>query len=76
MDINEFIKNSIKKPIQKGDKVFVYNGEDELIETHSTIELGRGFFSMSNDTFYNFYGFNFVPTGIYYNISKRLAGKL
>ncbi len=76
MDIKDFIKNSIKKPIQRGDKVFVYNGHNELIATHSTIDLGKAFFTMSNDAFYNIYGFNFVPEGRYYDLSKKVAGKL
>jgi hypothetical protein len=76
MDINELIRNIIKRPFQRGNKVLVYDGNNKLIETHSTIELGKAYFSMSNDSFFDVYGFNFVPSGTYYELSKRAAGKL
>jgi hypothetical protein len=74
--MDDFIKNIIKKPVQKGNTVFIYNGKNELIKTYSTIELGKSYFSMSNDSFYNIYGFNFVPIGKYWELSKRAAGKM
>ena len=70
------IKMSIKTPKQVGSMVFVHNGAGELVETHKTIELGKAFFSMSNDAFYNTYSFNFVPEGKYWERSKRAAGKM
>ncbi len=74
--MDDFIKRLIKNPIQKGDKVLVYNGNNELVKTYSTVELGKAFFSMSNDSFYDVYGFNFVPRDPYYELSKRAAGKM
>lgn len=76
MSIDNYLKNLVKKPIQKGDTVFVYNGNDELIRTYRTIDLGKQFFSMSNDSFYAAYGFNFVPEGLYWELSKKVAGKM
>lgn len=69
--MDDFIKRLIKNPIQKGDKVKVYNGNNELVKTYSTLELGKAYFSMSNDSFFNVYGFKFVPSGKYYELSKR-----
>jgi hypothetical protein len=74
--MDDFIKNIIKRPFQRGDKVLVYNGHNKLIETHSTIELGKAYFSMSNDSFFDVYGFNFVPNGRYHELSKKAAGKM
>jgi hypothetical protein len=74
--MDDFIKRLIKNTIQKGDRVLVYNGNNELVETHPTVELGKAYFSMSNDSFYNIYGFNFVPSGRYWELSKRAAGKM
>ena len=76
MNIDDFIKNGIKRPVQKEDKVYVYNGNDKLTNIYSTIELGREFFSMSNDAFHRIYGFNFIPKGRWFELSKRAAGKL
>lgn len=72
MDINDLIK----KPVQKGGKVFVYNGNGDLIKTYSTLALGKAYFSMSNDCFYSIYGFNFVPSGYYWAICKKAAGRM
>jgi hypothetical protein len=74
--MDDFIKNIIKKPVQKGNTVFIYNGNNELVKTYSTVELGKAYFSMSNDNFFNVYGFNFVPSGRYWELSKRAAGKM
>jgi hypothetical protein len=76
MSIDDFIKNSIKRPVQRGNEFFVYNGNNELVKTYSTIELGKAYFSMSNDNFFNVYGFNFVPSGRYWELSKKAAGKM
>ncbi|MFS0643812.1 hypothetical protein [Siminovitchia sp. 179-K 8D1 HS] len=76
MDLDNFIKNSIKNPKQVGSKVFVYNGNGELVETYDAVELGKAYFSMSNDIFFDIYGFNFVPKGIWWERSKRAAGKM
>lgn len=70
MDIGRLIK----KAVQMGDIVMVYSN-GELVETHQTVQLGRAYFSMSNDAFYETYGFNFVPSGEHWELSKRAAGK-
>ncbi|MEV9641744.1 hypothetical protein ABZ756_13670 [Mammaliicoccus sciuri] len=80
MDIDAIIahkiKTFIKKPKQVGSVVFVHNGAGELVETHKTIDLGKAFFTMSNDAFFDKFGFNFVPEGTYWERSKRASGKL
>lgn len=76
MDAASFLKKYYKKPVQKGHVVLVYNGHGEVIERHKTVDLGKAYFSMSNDCFYNIYGFNFVPKGHYWELSKKAAGKL
>jgi len=76
LDINEFIANSIKTPKQIGSVVLVYNGNGKVIETHRAIDLGKAFFTMSNDAFFDIYGFNYVPRGIWWEQSKRAAGKM
>jgi hypothetical protein len=76
MNIDNLIKNNIKTTKQHGNRVLVFNGNDQLISIHSTIELGKSYFSMSNDDFYNFYGFNFVPEGKYWELSKRASEKM
>jgi len=76
LSIENYIRNIIKKPIQRGKTVFVYNSNNELIKTYQTIELGKAYFSMSNDNFFDVFGFNFVPNGQYWELSKRAAGKM
>ena len=76
MDLDAFIKNSIKNPKQVGSKVFVYNGYNELVETHNALDLGKAYFNMSNDIFFEVYGFNYVPRGVWWERSKRAAGKM
>jgi len=76
MNLDEYIANSIKQPKQIGNKVFVYNGNGKLVETHNAIDLGKDYFNMSNDTFYSIYGFNYVPKGIWWERSKMAAGKM
>ncbi|GIO18134.1 hypothetical protein J18TS1_12340 [Oceanobacillus oncorhynchi subsp. incaldanensis] len=76
MDLDAFIKNSIKTPKQVGRKVYVYNGNHELVKVYDAIELGKDYFSMSNDIFFDIYGFNYVPRGRYWELSKRAAGKM
>lgn len=72
MNISDLIKN----PVQKGSTVFVYNGSGRLVKTYSTLQLGKDYFSMSNDRFFSIYGFNFVPSGPYWQICKKAAGKM
>lgn len=76
MNVDEYIKSQIKKPVQRGNTVYVYDGNGRLVNTYPTLELGEAWFSMSNDGFYNLYGFSFVPQGIYWELSKRKAGKM
>lgn len=76
MDLDSLIKNRLTRPIQKADKVFVYNGHNELVKVYPAIELGKAYFTMSNDTFFDVYGFNYVPRGIWWDRSKRAAGKM
>lgn len=76
MNLDKFIKDSIKKPVQVQDRVFVYDGNGKIIEKHNTIDLGKAFFTMSNDVFFKVYGFNFVPQGGWWEKSKRAAGKM
>lgn len=61
MDISDLMNFDIKRPIQKGSKVYVYDINDKLIEVHETSKLTKDFKSMTNDCFYDFYGFNFIP---------------
>lgn len=70
------IKSLIKTPIQQGSTVHVYDGNGKLLESYPTVQLGKAYFSMSNDAFYNTFGFNFVPEGQYWELSKRAAGKM
>jgi hypothetical protein len=76
MNSDDLLKNSIKNPRQIGNKVLVYNGNNEVVEVYPTLELGKAYFSMSNDSFFDIYGFNFVPRGTYWGLSKKLAGKM
>lgn len=76
MDLDAFIKSKLKTPKQIGSKVFVYDGNGKLVETHNAIDLGKAYFNLSNDIFYEIYGFNYVPRGIWWERSKRAAGKM
>lgn len=76
MDTSDLIASMIKNPKQIGDKVFVYDGNDKLVHVYDTLDLGVSFFTMSNDIFFEMYGFNFVPRGIWWEKSKMLAGKM
>jgi len=76
LELEDFLANSIKNPKQVGGKVFVYNGKGKLVETYNAIDLGKAYFNMSNDTFFDIYGFNYVPSGIWWQRSKRAAGKM
>lgn len=71
-----FLKDLIRIPKQFGDKVYVYNGNGDLVKTYNTLDLGKAYFSMSNDIFYDIYGFNYVPEGIWWQRCKKAAGKL
>lgn len=76
MNLDTYLKNNFKTPKQVGDRVLVYNGNNELVQVYSTIELGKAYFSMSNDSFFDLYGFNFVPRGRHWKLSKKAAGKM
>ena len=45
-----------------GEAVFVKDLDGEVIGTYSALNLTRDFLTMSNDAFYNIYGFNWCPT--------------
>lgn len=75
-DASMYIRSIIKTPKQRGDKVYVHDGNGVWVATYDALELGKAYFSMSNDMFYNIYGFSFVPSGALYEKSKRAAGKL
>lgn len=76
MDLDHLMKKLIKRPVQNGSVVLVYNGDGEIVERYRTVDLGKAYFTMSNDLFYKLYGFNFVPSGEYWELSKRAAGKM
>jgi hypothetical protein len=76
LELDEFIANIIKNPKQIGSKVLIYNGNGKLVETYNAIDLGKSYFNMSNDIFFEIYGFNYVPRGIWWERSKRAAGKI
>ena len=45
-----------------GETVFVKDLDGEVIGTYSALNLTRDFITMSNDAFYETYGFNWCPT--------------
>ena len=76
MDFEEYTYNRILTPKQFGAVTLISDGNGALVKKYSTVELGKAYFSMSNDAFFNIYGFNFVPEGDYWERSKRAAGKM
>ena len=76
MNLKEYMNTRILTPKQFGAVTFIYNGNGSVTKKYSTEELGKAFFSMSNDVFFNIYGFNFVPEGVYWERSKRAARKM
>ncbi len=50
--------------------MIIYNTGD--IKLYDAVELGCEWFRMSNDAFFNKYGFNFVPKGKLYDVCKYI----
>lgn len=75
--LEEFLETmlDIKKPVLEGDTVFVFDGSGKPLTSHPAIELAKQFFSMSNDSFYRVYGFNWVPPEPFYSRAKRQLGR-
>lgn len=74
--LDRFRRDGIRKPVTHGQSVYVYDGHNNLVECYSAVELGVSFFKMSNDSFYDMYGFNWFPKGRVFDIAKRKATEM
>ena len=62
-NIEKVLIDMMRRPVEKGDTVYILNGADQVVEHYHVLELSKAFFMMSNDDFYELYGFNYVPKG-------------
>lgn len=72
--VNNIHKHALKQ-IPFGELLLVHFS-DGTVEIHSMIVLGCAWFRMSNDTFFDQYGFNFNPHqyGVYERCRKIVYG--
>ncbi|MDE5564364.1 MAG: hypothetical protein K2I93_04360 [Oscillospiraceae bacterium] len=66
------------KPILRNKRIIgktlIVEFDDGSVKLYETIALGVKWFKMSNDAFYNLYGFNFTPQEVgVYEICRRLV---
>lgn len=57
------------------DIVYVMDESGNIIETYRALELAKKWFRTSNDSFFETYGFNWVPRGRYYEEARRQIEK-
>lgn len=76
-------EQSAKRPHLPSDKKVVKPDEKKeqqkrqkygMLDGHYKWDLAKAFFSMSNDDFFNVYGFNFVPKGRLWTEAKETLG--
>ena len=74
-DLNEIIYATSQKIV--GDKILLVTFSDGSKKQYDAVALGCQWFKMSNDCFFNLYGFNFNPSqfGLYEICRKLVYGK-
>lgn len=55
--------------------VIVYDCKGNIKTEYNAIELAKTWFQCSNDSFFNRYGFNYIPSGKVYDIAKKQLGR-
>lgn len=65
------MRTTIKRPVQCGRVIIVLDENDREIEKHDAVQLAMNWFRMTNDGFFQLYGFNWVPKGLLFDQAQR-----